>query len=121
MKFKVSFVCNFILTFIIAGLLTYFVILGKGITVDQTSVAISNSYASSGSFSIGYIGGDYRGNWIIEHKDFSSGKDLIDILDSLSPLQFMNVQIHGYTVFYPSIDTSFDETHDKMINGKVIH
>ena len=72
---------------IAAGCVTYFVILGKGVNIDRSShsTSVSNSYANSGALSIGYIGGDYRGNWEIASCSYSTSTGISSEVKSLFP------------------------------------
>lgn len=133
---KISLVVNVLELILISGLIVYFVVLGKGIIINNvsnsTSNSTSNSYANSGSLSIGYIGGDYRGNWELQRyvgkgaNEFEACNDCLQFLSTLDPVQFMNAKVvinkPYYYVIYPSIVSVQNETHKtkKIVNGKEI-
>lgn len=111
---------------IAAGCVTYFVILGKGVNIDRSShsTSTSNSYANSGALSIGYIGGDYRGNWEIAEFDCNSAGNLYELLRSLDPVQFLAAKVVRYSdssfkVYFPKIvSTSVEDRKvKKIVNG----
>lgn len=123
---KLSMILNAILVIALAGVLIFF-LAGKGINIDKRSIStsISNSYASSGSFAVGYIGGDYRGNWKVAIKSFDRGDDVVnkvnDFMNQLNPLQFtlakMVVTDSYVSVYYPEIATAEDKKTKKIVNG----
>lgn len=90
----------------------YLILLGMNVNISTTShsQAISNSYASSGSLAIGYIGGVGQGEWEIKKVEFEFVKDVEPFLKSLNPIQFCFCKIVAderfndkYYVFYPEI------------------
>lgn len=114
---------------IAAGCVTYFVVLGKGVNIDRSShsTSNSNSYANSGSMSIGYIGGDYRGNWDVAEFDCNSTQSLYELLRSLDPVQFLAAKVVPYQsdketnfkVYFPKIVSTSVEDHStkRVVNG----
>ena len=130
---KISVICNVLGIILITGLIVYFVVLGKGVIINNvsnsTSNSTSNSYANSGSMSVGYIGGDWKGNWEIKEyrgqgsNKFDSFNDCILFTKSLDPIQFMNTKIISndvyYVVLYPEIVSVQKEDHKtkKIVNG----
>lgn len=120
---KISFIVNVILALALAGVLVFF-LSGKGINIDKRSIStsISNSYASSGSFAVGYIGGDYRGNWKVKVKSVANDANVInDAMNELSPVQFMLTKIiikdNSALIYYPVTATVEDEKTKKIVNG----
>jgi hypothetical protein len=124
-----------ILGIIITGLVLY-IILGKGVVINKTynntsvSNATSNSMSYAGSMSIGFIGGQWQGSWIIKEKiielpDISfkySGEEtmlqrsnvILTFLNSLDPIQYCYSKIvftnHGYCfIYYPDINKVVNE------------
>lgn len=117
---------------IAASCVAYFIVLGKGISIDKSShsTSESNSYANSGSLSIGYIGGDYRGNWDIAEFDCEDEAKLYTLLRSLDPVQFVSAKVvhyitysksvrYSYKVYFPKIVSTAVEDHKvkRIING----
>ena len=120
---KISFIANIILSLALAGVLVFF-LSGKGINIDKRSIStsISNSYASSGSFAVGYIGGDYRGNWTVRVKSVVNDANAInDAMNELNPVQFMLTKIiikdNTAFIYYPVTATVEDSKSKKIVNG----
>lgn len=101
---------------LLANVGLFALVVGKGIHISNSSTAISNStsnsIAYSGSMSIGYIGGDYRGKWTIEIKEFSTLQLMYEFIETLDPIQFLNCKIieqrvhsgqNTYKLYYPII------------------
>jgi len=125
-----------IMSIIIVGLVLY-IVLGKGIVINKTynntsvSNATSNSMSYAGSMSIGFIGGQWQGNWIIKEKiielpDLSLGDSeyetilkrsnkIQNFLNSLDPIQYCYSKIvltphHDYCfIYYPDINKVVNE------------
>jgi len=125
-----------IMLVIIAGLILY-IVLGKGIVINKTynntsvSNATSNSMSYAGSMSIGFIGGQWQGNWVIKTKIIElnslslgdSGNETMikrsnqiqNFLNSLDPIQYCYSKIvltphQDYCyIYYPDISKVTNE------------
>lgn len=124
LKTKLILILGILLALSIAG--NVFLAL-KGLVINQyiTTHSRSDSSANSASMSIGYIGGDARGEMKITFKDFYSPLEpyggIQDFLNTLDPIQFTLAKvICGNTVscrvYYPEI-TPYKST---MTKGKEV-
>jgi hypothetical protein len=113
-----------IMSIIIAGLILY-IVLGKGIVINKTynntsvSNATSNSMSYAGSMSIGFIGGQWQGNWVIKTKEYVPSfrgfdeLEILEFLNSLNPIQYCYSKIivmnNRYYIYYPDINKVVNE------------
>lgn len=93
LKTKLIYILGILLALSIAGNV---LLVTKGVNIYNTdyitTTSRSDSIANSTSLSIGYIGGDARGEWKIKTKifnlAFSDNKKVEDFLNTLDPIQF---------------------------------
>lgn len=123
--FITSILINILLLVLTIGMIFYFIVYKNGIVIDKTITTISTSYSSSGSLAIGYIGGDYKGNWIIQEQKCNSIENVYEVLCKLDPIQFINAKIiptkntsYSYYVYYPCISSVI--VKKTIINGTEI-
>ena len=88
---KISVLINFVLIICCAAIISYFVVLGKGISIDRSShsssTSTSISSSSSGSIAIGFIGDSVKGS-VVEHtQSFATADDLSQFRQGLSVSQ----------------------------------
>lgn len=124
-----------ILSIIITGLIVY-IIFGKGIVVNKTynttSNSLSNSMSYAGSMSIGFIGGQSQGNWVIKEKIITlpftfnhtienltfKYKIINEFLNTLDPIQYCFAKVIYYDntwiIYYPEIKQITDERKGKV-------
>lgn len=127
---KISLLINVILIITCMAGIAYFVVLGKGISIDRSShsssTSTSISSSSSGSIAIGFIGDSVKGT-IVEHvQTFANVDELSVFRQSLSVSQKLisNVTYNSldnkWYIFYSSFEDSKDVvTHMKKIeNGR---
>lgn len=115
---KISILVNFILIIICAAIIAYFVVFGKGISIDRSShsssTSTSISSSSSGSIAIGFIGDSVKGS-VVEHvQSFTTFTDLSVFRQGLSVSQKLisNVTYNSldnrWYIFYSSFEDSKD-------------
>lgn len=129
---KISILVNFILIICCAAIISYFVVLGKGISIDRSShsssTSTSISSSSSGSIAIGFIGDSVKGS-VVEHtQSFATADDLSQFRQGLSVSQKLisNVTYNSldnrWYIFYSSFEDSKDVVTSvkKTENGKQV-
>jgi len=123
---KISIALNLLLIIAVIGLTVYFVVMKKGIVINQTHISnnTSNAYANSGSLSIGFIGSDYRGNWEIRTVTCDNERATHEFLKTLDPIQFINAKViftssNEFVIYYPAIVSVSKQNTEtqKIVNG----
>jgi len=115
----------FLVPSVIANGIFSWVLFKQGLKVIHnsyiTTTSESNSYSSSGSFSMN-VWGQY-GNWIIKEKSFASNTDMRKFMKLLSPISYFAAKPDWveHTLQWPDITQNVNEVKGKPdITKKII-